>query len=177
MDKPRDKSVARNKKIRRVVYVILGLAAISGVSVALARLKPAAPTVERATVIIDTVKQGEMLVTRRGLGTLVPEEIVWIPATTSGRVEKRLALPGTTVTPDTVIFELSNPEVQQQLMEAELQYKSAEAAFKTARSSLNLNCSPRKRKPPRSNPTISRRSCSTNPMNRWRRTGYIQIWN
>jgi len=136
MDKPRDKSVARNKKIRRAAYVVLALAAISGVSVVLARLKPAAPTVERATVIIDTVKQGEMLVTRRGLGTLVPEEIVWIPATTSGRVEKRLALPGTVVTPDTLIFELSNPEVQQQLMEAELQYKSAEAAYKNRKVEL-----------------------------------------
>ncbi|MGE0128222.1 MAG: efflux RND transporter periplasmic adaptor subunit [Blastocatellales bacterium] len=136
MDKPRDKSIARNKKIRRVIYVVLALVAVGGVSVMLARLKPAAPTVERATVIIDTVKQGEMVVTRRGLGTLVPEEIVWIPATTSGRVEKRLALPGTTVTPDTVIFELSNPEVQQQLMEAELQLKSAEAAYKNRKVEL-----------------------------------------
>jgi HlyD family secretion protein len=136
MDKPRDKSVARNKKIRRVVYIVLALGAISAISVVLARMKPAAPTVERATVIIDTVKQGEMVVTRRGLGTLVPEEIVWIPATTSGRVEKRLALPGTTVTPNTVILELSNPEVQQQLMDAELAFKSAEAAYKNRKVEL-----------------------------------------
>ncbi len=129
MDKPRDASVKRNKKIRRVIYVVLALGAVSGVSVVLARLKPAAPTVERATMIIETVKQGEMVVTRRGLGTLVPEEIVWIPATTSGRVEKRLALPGTNVTPETVILELSNPEVQQQLMEAELQYRAAQAGY------------------------------------------------
>lgn len=129
MDKPRDASVKRNKKIRRVLYIVLAVGAISAVSVVLARLKPAAPTVERATMIIATVIQDEMVVTRRGLGTLVPEEIVWIPATTSGRVEKRLALPGTNVTPDTVIIELSNPEVQQQLMEAELQYKAAQAAY------------------------------------------------
>lgn len=136
MDKPRDASVKRNKKIRRVIYIVLALGAISAISVVLARLKPAAPTVERATVIIDTVKQGEMVVTRRGLGTLVPEEIVWIPATTSGRVEKRLALPGTTVTPDTIILELSNPEVQQQLMDAELAFKSAEAAYKNRKVEL-----------------------------------------
>src|SRR5262249_18758026 len=76
-----------------------------------------------------TVKQSEMICNVRGLGTLVPETIVWIPATTSGRVEKRLVLPGTTVTPDTVIFELSNAELQQQLQDAELQFKSAEAAY------------------------------------------------
>src|SRR5689334_24666833 len=105
MDKPRDKSVARNRKIRRVIYIVLTLVAIGGVSFWLAKLKPAAQTVEASTVISDTVKQGEMVCNVRGLGTLVPEVIVWIPATTSGRVEKRLVQPGTTVTPDTVIFE------------------------------------------------------------------------
>jgi HlyD family secretion protein len=136
MDKPRERSVARNKKIKRAVYIVLTLAAVTGISIVLARLKPAAPTVERATMIIDTVKQGEMLVTRRGLGTLVPEEIVWIPATTSGRVEKRLALPGTPITPETIILELSNPEIQQQLMDAELAYKSAENAYNNRKVEL-----------------------------------------
>ncbi|MDX2044311.1 MAG: HlyD family efflux transporter periplasmic adaptor subunit [Acidobacteriota bacterium] len=129
MDKPREKSVARNRKIRRVVYIILALGAVGAISVVLARLKPAAQTVERATVIIDTVKRGEMVRQVNGLGTLVPEEIVWIPAITSGRVDKRLVQPGTTVSPDTVIFELSNQELQQQLQDAELQFKSAEAEF------------------------------------------------
>jgi HlyD family secretion protein len=129
MDKPRDASVKRNKKIRRVLYVFLALGAIGAVSVILARLKPAAQTVERATMIIDTVKQGELVVTRRGLGTLVPEEISVVPATTSGRVVKRLALPGTNVTPDTVILELNSPEVQQQLQDSELAFKSAEATY------------------------------------------------
>ncbi len=136
MDKPRDKSVARNKKIRRAMYFVLALAAIGAVSVGLARLKPAAPTVERSTVIIDTVKQGEMLRNVRGLGTLVPEEIVWIPAVTSGRVEKRLVQPGTTVAPDTIIFELSNQELQQQLQDAELQFKSAEAEYNNRKVEL-----------------------------------------
>lgn len=129
MDKPREKSVARNRKIRRVVYVILALGAVGAISVALARLKPAAQTVERSTVIIDTVKREAFIRNVRGLGTLVPEEIVWIPAVTSGKVEKRLVQPGTTVSPDTVIFELSNQELQQQLQDSELQFKSAEAEF------------------------------------------------
>lgn len=136
MDKPRDKSVARNRKIRRVIYFVLALGAVGAISVALARLKPAAPTVERSTVIIDTVKQGEMLRNVRGLGTLVPEEIVWIPAVTSGRVEKRLVQPGTTVSPDTIIFELSNQELQQQLQDAELQFKSAEAEYNNRKVEL-----------------------------------------
>ncbi len=137
MDKPREKSVARNKKIRRAIYVALTLVAIGGISVFLAKLKPAAPTVERNTVIIDTVKQGEMVRNVRGLGTLVPEEIVWIPATTSGRVEKRLAQPGTSITPETILFELSNPEIEQQLKDAELQFKSAEAAYKNRKVELD----------------------------------------
>ena len=77
MDKPRDASVKRNKKIRRVLYVVLAVGAIGAVSMMLARLKPAAQTVERATMIIDTVKLGELVVTRRGLGTLVPEVAMW----------------------------------------------------------------------------------------------------
>lgn len=136
MDKPRDKSVARNRKIRRIVYLVLGLATLGGISLALARLKPAAPSVDAATVIIDTVKQGEMLVNVRGLGVLVPEEIVWIPATTSGRVEKRLLQPGATVTPSTVIFELSNPELEQQVTEAESQLRSAEADYNNRKVEL-----------------------------------------
>jgi HlyD family secretion protein len=125
MDKPRDASVKRNKKIRRVLYVVLAVGAIGAVSIILARLKPAAQTVER-----DTVKQGELVVTRRGLGTLVPEEISVVPATTSGRVVKRLVLPGTNVTSDTVILELTSPEVQQQLKDAELAFNAAESAYK-----------------------------------------------
>jgi HlyD family secretion protein len=137
MDKPRDASVKRNKKIRRVLYVVLAVGVIGAVSVILSRLKPAAQTVERATMIIDTVKQGEFVVTRRGLGTLVPEDINVVPATTSGRVLKRLVLAGESVTPDTVIMELTSPEVQQQLKDAELAYKSAEATFKNRQVDLD----------------------------------------
>ena len=137
MDKPRDASVKRNKKIRRVLYVVLAVGVIGAVSVMLSRLKPAAQTVERATMIIDTVKQGELVVTRRGLGTLVPEENRVVPATTSGRVIKRLLVEGTNVTPDTVILELISPEVQQQLKAAELEFKSAEATYKNRQVDLD----------------------------------------
>ncbi len=130
MDVPRAASVARNRKIKQAVYIVLALAAIAGVTVGVARLKPAAPTVERATVIIDTVKQGELIVKVNGLGTLVPEDIVWITSTTSGRVDKRLLQPGSDVRPDTILFELSNPVLQQQLLDAEQQLHSAEAEYK-----------------------------------------------
>ncbi len=129
MDVKRAPSVARNKKIRRAVYVVLGIVAVAGISLGVSRLKPAAPTVERATVLFGTVKRGQMLRNVRGLGTLVPENIVWIPSTTSGRVDKRLVQPGTVVTPSTVLFELSNPELQQQLLDADQQVKAAEAEY------------------------------------------------
>ncbi len=136
MDVARGKSVARNKKIRRAIYIVVTLAAIAGVSVVLARLKPAAQTVDAGTVWPDVVKRGLFIRNVRGLGTLVPEEIVWIPATTSGRVEKRLVQPGTIVKPDTVIFELSNPELQQQIMDAVSQLKSAEAEYNNRKVEL-----------------------------------------
>jgi HlyD family secretion protein len=84
MDKPREKSFARNRKIRRVIYAVLVIGGITGVTLGVSRLKPAAPSVDRATTIIDTVKRGPMVRNVRGLGTLVPEDIVWITSTTKG---------------------------------------------------------------------------------------------
>jgi HlyD family secretion protein len=118
---------ARKRKIRRIIYAALALAIIPVVTLALSRLKPAAPTVERATVWLDTVKRGPFIRNVRGLGNLVPEEIIWIPATTDGRVERRLALPGTVLQPDTVILELTNPELEQALLDAEWKLKAGEA--------------------------------------------------
>src|SRR5262245_66255582 len=109
VDIARPASVARNKKIRRILYGISALVVIVLITVAVSRLQPAAPSVDRATVWIDTVKRGPMLRQVRGSGTLVPEEIRWIPATTQGRVEKILLRPGAPVAPDSVILELSNP--------------------------------------------------------------------
>jgi HlyD family secretion protein len=121
--------VARQKKMRRILFAAVGVLVIGVVSVVLARLKPAAPTVERATVWIDTVKRGDMNRNVRGLGTLVPvdEARRLIPAVTQGRVERILIRPGVEVTPDTIVLELSEPQVQQALADAEQQLRGAEA--------------------------------------------------
>jgi HlyD family secretion protein len=136
VDIARSPSVAKRKKIRRAIYAVAALVAIILITVAVSRLKPAAPSVDRATVWVDTVKRGDMIRQVRGSGTLVPEEIRWIPATTQGRVERILLRPGATVAPGTVILELSNPELQQDVKEAELAYQSAQAAYANRKAEL-----------------------------------------
>jgi HlyD family secretion protein len=122
-------SQAAAKRRRRILIGAAGLAAVLLITLGLSRLKPAAPSVERATVWIDTVKKGEMLRQVRGLGTLVPEEIRWIPAQTEGRVERRVLLPGATVKPDSVILELSNPELELLASDAEQALRAALASY------------------------------------------------
>jgi HlyD family secretion protein len=119
----------RQRQIRRASWAVAGIVAIASVSFGLARLKPAAPTVEAATLWPDTVKRGPMVRQVRGLGTLVPEDIRWIPATTQARVERIVLRPGTTVTPSSVILELSNPELDQEGQDAALKLQSAEASL------------------------------------------------
>jgi HlyD family secretion protein len=126
-------SNARQKRIRRISYSVATVLALVLVTVGLGRLQPAAPTVEAATLWRDTVKRGSMLRQVRGLGTLVPEDIRWIPATTQGRVEAIQLRPGTPVEPDSVILELSNPQLEQELQEAELRLQSAEASMANLR--------------------------------------------
>jgi HlyD family secretion protein len=139
MDIQRPASVARQKKLRRISFAIAGVLVIGLVSVVLARLKPAAPTVEKATVWVDTVKRGSMLRQVRGLGTLIPvdEARRWVPAATQGRVERIVIRPGAIVTPDTVILELTDPQLQQQLSEVEQQLRAAEADFNSLQAQLN----------------------------------------
>lgn len=96
-------------------------------SVGLARLEPAAPEVERATLYIDTVTRGPFVREVRGNGSLVPEDIRWIPAITEGRVERVVVLPGAVVEPDTVLLELTNPDLEARTREAELALVAAEA--------------------------------------------------
>jgi HlyD family secretion protein len=117
------------KKKRQWAWAAVAVGAVVLVTLGVSRLKPAAPSVERATLVIDTVKRGEMVREVRGLGTLVPEEIRWIPAVTQGRVERLVLLPGTTVTSDSVILELSNPELEMQALDAESQSRAAEARY------------------------------------------------
>jgi HlyD family secretion protein len=120
---------AREKKTRRLIYGAAGLVAVLLVTLGLSRLKPAAPSVERATVWIDTVKRGPMLRQVRGLGTLVPEEIRWIPAINEARVERIVIQPGTAVKANSVILELSNPNLELAALEAESQLRAAEAQY------------------------------------------------
>ena len=126
MDIPRP-SFAQQRRRRRVIYVVTGVIAVVLITFGLSRLEPAAPSVERETVVIDVVKRGPMLRQVRGSGTLVPEAIRWIPANTEGRVERIVVLPGAAVTADTVILELSNPEVELSALEADSAVKAAEA--------------------------------------------------
>jgi HlyD family secretion protein len=130
-------SNARKKRIRNAIYAATGLLVVVLVSVGLSRLKPAAPTVERAVVWPDTVKRGPMVRQVRGLGTLTPEDIRWIPATTQGRVEKIILRPGTSVRADSVILELTNPQLEQQLQDATLKLQAAEAGLANIKVQLN----------------------------------------
>jgi HlyD family secretion protein len=126
-------SNARRKRIKQVAYAGVGLVAVLLITLGLSKLKPAAPSVEGATVWRDAVKRGPMLRQVRGLGTLVPEDIRWIPATTQGRVVKIILRPGTSVTANSVILELSNPQLDQELQDAELKVKASQATLENLR--------------------------------------------
>src|SRR6202453_2077102 len=126
----------RRKRMRRLIYVVAGLVLAAAITTALARLKPAAPSVDRATVWTDTVKRGPMLREVRGLGTLVPETTWTVPAATDGRVAKRYLLPGTPVKASTVILDLTNPQLAQEALDAKYQLKGAEASLEQTRAQL-----------------------------------------
>jgi HlyD family secretion protein len=128
MDVKRE-GVAKKKMIRRIIYLVLIVIAGVSITYGLGRLKPAAPPVDRATVWIDQVKRGPMLRQVRGLGTLVPEEIVWIPTQFEGRVEKVVLRSGEKVRPESVLVVLSNPDMELQRNDLEWQLKQAEATF------------------------------------------------
>ena len=127
---------AKKKRIKRILWASVAVVAVAAISLGVSRLKPAAPSVDRAVVWIDSVKRGPMLRQVRGSGTLVPEDIRWIPAQTQGRVERIVLRPGAQVTPDTVILELTNPELEQSVRAAQLDYQSAQAAFTNRKAEL-----------------------------------------
>src|ERR671938_406119 len=127
MDVPRKKSAARKRRTKTIIYAVLAVAAVAAVTVAVSRMKPAAPGVTRSTVVIDTVRRGSMLRQVRGPGTLVPEQVRVIAASTNGLVERIHVQPGTEVTAGTVLIELGNPEIQQQVVDVEYQVRAAEA--------------------------------------------------
>ena len=135
MDIPRPHA-ARQRRTRRIAIGGAAILFIAATTMGVSRLKPAAPSVTRASVVLDTVKRGPMVRQVRGLGTLVPEEIRWIPAATDGRVERIVVQPGTRVEADTVLLELSNPEVELRAVEAESQLRAAQAAYHELRVRL-----------------------------------------
>ena len=131
--RPEDRKRTRT---RRLIYAGLGLLLAAVITIALARLKPAAPSVDRTAVWTDTVKRGPMMLEVRGLGTLVPETTWTVPAATEGRVAKRYLLPGTPVKADTVILDLTNPQLEQETLDAEYQLKGAEASVEQTKAQL-----------------------------------------
>jgi HlyD family secretion protein len=121
---------------KRLMYGGLGLLAVVGATVGLRDLKPAAPKVDRAAVWVDSVVRGPLVIEVRGPGTLVPERIRYISAITAGRVEQRLAQPGEEVKAETVLLEMSNPDVQLQALESERQLTVAQADQVNLRANL-----------------------------------------
>ena len=129
--------IARAKRMRQMAYSVAAAVVVILITVGVSRLEPAAPRVDRDTVYTDTVQRGEMLRNVRGTGTLVPEEIRWISAITNSTVERIVLRPGVTVEPDTVIVELSNPQLEQSALEARLQLEAAQARFKSRQVELD----------------------------------------
>src|SRR5438132_1574791 len=124
------------KRTKRMAMYAAGGVALLLVILGLARMKPGAPGVDRSALWIDTVKRGPMVREVRGSGTLVPEDIRWISATSSGTVERIVLRPGRTLQADEVILELTNPQLQQEMQDAEFKLSAAEAGLKNLRAQL-----------------------------------------
>ncbi len=133
MDIPRD---TKSNKNRRWLYLGGGVTAVVVITVALGRLGPAAPSVDKATTYTDVVRRGEMVRRVRGPGTLVSEQIRWIAALTAGRVERKLLDPGAEVDSGTVLLILSNPDVEIQALEAQRQLTAAQAQLADLKTNL-----------------------------------------
>jgi HlyD family secretion protein len=129
----------QQKRRRQILWGGLGLVLLVALTVGVARLKPAAPTVERATIWTDTVKRGSMLRQVRGLGSLVPshEDVRQIPAETEATVIRIIKLPGSLVESDTILLEMTNPQLEQEAVDAQLQVKAAEAEYQSLKVKLD----------------------------------------
>ena len=136
MDIPR-KSASKKRRVKRILYTFAAIIVLGAITIAVSKLKPAIQTVEGETTWKGDVKRGSMLRQVRGLGTLVPEEIRYVPAISQGRIEKRLVQPGATVSSNTLLLELSNPEVQQAALDAESQLRGAVANLSTLKVQLD----------------------------------------
>jgi HlyD family secretion protein len=139
MDVPVSPALQRRRQVRHW-FIVAGIGVLLAlVTLGLSELQPAAPRVEKSSIWMDTVKRGEMLRQVRGNGTLVPEDIRWIPTINAGRVERILTLPGAAVKADTVLVELSNPEVEQAAFDAEWELKGAEAELANVHVKLDTD--------------------------------------
>ena len=136
VDIPRP-DIARSRQYRRLGYVAGAAAVVSLISLGIFRLQPAPPSVDRRNVYVATVEQGQMLRDVRGSGTLIPEEIRWISAVTNSTVERIVLRPGVSVQPDTIIVELSNPQLEQSALEARLQLEAAQARYQSRQVALD----------------------------------------
>ena len=139
MDIVRDESFKKKKRRKQILLSLAVVAAVGVITVIILGLKPAPPTVEYGTIWPDTVHRGSMLRQAHGLGTLVPipDDIRLIPAETDVHIERIIKLPGMPVTPDTVIMELSNPQVTQEALSADLDLKSAEAEYHNTKAKVD----------------------------------------
>lgn len=135
MDIPRS-GQAEKRRMRRNILIVAAIAAVSLVTFGLSRLEPAAPTVAKETVWIETVKRGPMLRQVRGPGSLVPEDVRWISSPVNARVERIPALPGVEVQADTVLLEMSDPQIAQAALEAESQLRASEADYNDLKAQL-----------------------------------------
>jgi HlyD family secretion protein len=129
VDIARDPAILKRRRLRHIAYSIAATLVIVAVSIVLGRMEPAPPSVQRDTLLFDTVARGTIIRQVRGNGTLLPEDTRWIPATTDGRVERILLRPGAHVKPDSVILELSSPTVEQEALTTGLALQSAEASL------------------------------------------------
>jgi HlyD family secretion protein len=126
----------RKKRIRMIIIVTVVIVGLGGLTAVLAKLKPAAPTMDGSIAWPSTVTRGNMMIEVHGLGTLVPEDIRWIPAQSSARIDRILLRSGATVTPGSVIIELSDPQLQNDFLAAQNLYKSAQADFESLKVQL-----------------------------------------
>jgi HlyD family secretion protein len=128
--------VARQKRIKYTIYSVLGLALAGSGAYYISKLKPAAPSVEWATIWPGTVKRGSMLVDVKGTGVLVPEDIVWIPAAFESQVSKIMVNSGDKVKPDTILMVLTNPDMELAANDLEWQIRKADASLTDTRVQL-----------------------------------------
>src|SRR5262245_18215932 len=128
---------SRARKFKRVIYVAMLLLFVGGTTIAVSRLRPAGPSVDRSTIWTGEVKRGPMLRDVHGIGHLVPEDMCGIPAQTDSRVDRIVLKPGVRVKPDSVIIELSNPSLQRDTLDAEYQLKAGMADYENLTVQLN----------------------------------------